>query len=548
MTKLSKGLIIKKKFKIIGFLEKDFLGSKYKAVYLPNQRLAVIRLIPPEYHDIAKNIIENYKQLEGFIHKIMVESLGGGYIDPEKKVPYVASVFVEGDKLSDIIKKQYPLGAPLKFAKLVVFHISKLFEDVHSHFEHGFLTPSSIIISTVGRIKVADFGFSGFINTMELLDNYSSAFIAPEIKNKKSPDYRSDIYSLAVICNYIISGRKPDGEGNPDLKKDTPQGIFETLKNALSELPQERHPDTISFYQDFEQSFKMKKKVKNSVIMVDLLESFQEESEEEKKYMVQKGRLDYGPYCAREIREKALDQEIMPNHIIVNIDTGSRKQLEKHPDFDGFMEEFLRRMELNRREEVEKETVIQEKRQSRTFKLSFILGIAIVVAVVLPIVLYQTVVSSDKSSRKTTSSQIDDNINVISKSGDKNKKKQRSKRRRHRRRRRKSNSSSSEEYSGSSGKKLEVYALDSVNLSRTQINSVVHKGIINKIARKCIPSKGSIKINYQIGGRQGKIRYTSARLNGKPNKKIARCAHGVLRKLRFPKKNTDISGFGGIRF
>ena len=54
--------------------------------------------------------------------------------------------------------------------------------------------------------------------------------------------------------------------------------------------------------------------------MVDLLETFQEDDEEDKKFMVQKGRLDYGPYSAREIREKAIDEAILPSHIIVHID------------------------------------------------------------------------------------------------------------------------------------------------------------------------------------------------------------------------------------
>ncbi|MBU1240219.1 protein kinase [Myxococcota bacterium] len=555
MPRLSKGLQIGKSFKIFAFEKNTQWGERYRAVHLPSNRLATVHLLNT-LSDLspkgAARVVSVANDMKGVIHKNIVESFGGGYLDPEKKAPYVAEAYVDGETIREYISRKYPLGAPITSSRLILFHLGKLLEDIEGTFHHGAIHASNITISDVGRVFVSEFGLleaaHAHIPLESLLPAAELPFLAPEIKTTRTGSITADLFSLGILANYLLSGKLPIEEGVPQLKPEIHKLVVEAITAAIAPDPADRPATVAEFNWPIEENLKERKRSSNAVIMVDLLETFQEDDEEEKKFMVQKGRLDYGPYSAREIREKAIDEVIAPDHIIVNIDSGFRKKLESHPDFIDFMSEFIRRMELKRREEAEAVVEIKEKQQSRTFKLAIALGIVGVIALAATIMLYKTVVDTGKSRRKNNLVSENDELEVATMGKSQKATMKKHRRRRSRRRSRSMGSSGSNGGSGGSGEEIKVYALDNLQLTRTQINSIVDGSIISQIARSCIPSKGRIYIGYQINGRRGRVAYASAKLDGKSNKKISRCAYGILKRLQFPKLNTDISGFGGISF
>jgi serine/threonine protein kinase len=552
MARLSNGLVIVKKYKISKFMDSSPWGDMYTVVHIETERLLkliVLATLNTSYKNGIEKLLDNCNEFEGFIHKNIAETIDTGYLDPEKKVPYIITSFNKGDLLSATIKKRFPLGAPFPIVKRVIYSLSRVIDEVKDNFYHGFLNPDSILVTEVGRIKVEDYRYLISCKQdipVDLISKGNESFLAPEIVSGGDGDFRSDIYSLGVIANKLISGKLLMEDGSPQLKSDTPEAVYETIKKCISPDPDERFQTATEFFEEFKVSIKSKKKKVMSAIMVDLLKNFQDDDEEDKKYMVQKGRLDYGPYSSKQIRERVIDEELFPDNIVVNRTTGFRKILRKHPDFQDFMVEYERRMEIKRREKSEISTQKQEKRQSRTLKLGFIFGLAGIAAIATSIILYKAVI--DKSGgRGKKGSGSDDDI-LVSAGSDSMKKGGRKRGRRRRRRRRRKKGGDNYSVSGSAGKEIKAYAMDNKQLSRAQVNAVVNKSVINKIARKCVPSSGRINIRFQVAGRKGKVSYTSAKLNGKKNKKIARCAHGILKRLKFPKLDTDISGFGGVNF
>ena len=550
MPRLNPGDQLSNQYQIVSYVSATRWGEKYKALRLSDQRLAEIQCldrlagINKSGVDLVFSVAE---RMVGVVHKHLVEVYGCA-VDPRSRVPYVAQAWTEGQLLSDLMLKKFPVGAPPATVRRIVTPVALLLDDVQDAFFHGFINPKCIFVSSIGRVKVSEFGWlcacSAHLDPGLLLEPADRPFLAPEYSRTK-PDHRADVHGLAQLAHVLLSGRPAGADGTPELKEETPRELVEAVQGGLLPDPELRYPTAGALLEAMRISLLGTKKASKSMMMLDLLRTFAEEGEE-KKYMVQKGRLDYGPYSGQEIREKLCDEEILPEHVVVTIATGVRKKALQHPDFTDFVHEYQRRMELKRREEAEKQTTVQEKRQSRTLKLTVILGLAGIAAVALSIILYQSVTKESGGRGKRSIGGASDlavetdvgtdmgGPAAAMKAGGARKKR--------------SKSGGGGGGGGSSGEEIKVYALDSLELPRSVINSVVNRDVIMQISGACIPPTGTVVISYQIDGRRGRIRFTSAKLDGEASQKIASCAHGILKNLEFPPLETDLSGSGSIRY
>ncbi|MBU1413193.1 hypothetical protein KKC22_16915 [Myxococcota bacterium] len=550
MPKLNPGAQLLNQYQIVNYVSSTRWGEKYKAVRLSDQRSAEIQCldrlagINKAAVDLVFSVTE---KMVGIVHKHIVEVFGYG-VDPATRMPFVAQAWTEGQLLADLMIKKFPVGAPPATVRRIVTPIAVMLDEVQDSFFHGFINPKCVFVSSIGRVKVSEFGWlsvcSVHMDPSTLLEPADRPYLAPEYSRTK-PDHRADVHSLAMISHVLLSGRPALPDGTPELKAETPQELVEAVQGGLLPDPELRYPTAGALLEVMRISLLGAKKASKSMMMLDLLRTFAEEGED-RKYMVQKGRLDYGPYSGQEIREKLCDEEILPDHVVVTIATGVRKKALQHPDFTDFVQEYQRRMELKRREEAEKQTTVSEKRQSRTLKLTVVLGLVGLAAVALSIVLYQSVTkeSGGRGKRAIGSEQdlavetdVGAEMGAVAgmKAGGVRKKRTKS-------------GGSSSSGGGYSGEEIKVYALDSLELSRSVINSVVNRDVIMQISGSCIPPTGTVVINYQIDGRRGRVRYTAATLDREPNKKIASCAHGILKNLEFPVLDTDLSGSGSIRY
>jgi serine/threonine protein kinase len=549
MPKLNPGATLLNQYQIVNYVSSTRWGEKYKAVRLADQRSAEIQCLD-RLAGINKSAVDLVfsvtEKMVGIVHKHIVEVFGFG-VDPSSRVPFVAQAWTEGQVLADLMLKKYPVGAPPATVRRIVTPVAVMLDDVQDSFFHGFLNPKCIYVSSIGRVKVSEFGWmsvcSAHMDQGALLEPADRPYLAPEYSRTK-PDHRADVHSLAMISHVLLSGRPALPDGTPELKAETPQELVEAVQGGLLPDPELRYPTAGALLEAMRISLLGQKKASKSMMMLDLLRTFAEEGED-KKYMVQKGRLDYGPYSGQEIREKLCDEEILPEHVVVTITTGLRKKALQHPDFTDFVQEYQRRMELKRREAAEKQTTVSEKRQSRTLKLTVVLGLAVLAAVALSIVLYQSVTKETGGRGKRAIGSEQDlavETDVSTEMGADGSMKAPGARKK------RTKSGGGGGGGGYSGEEIKVYALDNLELPRSVINSVVNRDVIMQISGACIPPTGVVVINYQVDGRRGRIRFTSASLDREPNNKIASCAHGILKNLEFPVLDTDLSGSGSIRY
>jgi eukaryotic-like serine/threonine-protein kinase len=128
-----------------------------------------------------------------------------------ENVAYIAMEFVEGRSLASY------LGAKVRFTDTDIPGIMSQLLDAlgHAHEKgvwHRDVKPANIIMTTAGRLKVADFGIARIESTSLTQTHYmvgTPSHMAPEQFLGKAMDRRVDIYGAGVVLYQLLTGRAP---------------------------------------------------------------------------------------------------------------------------------------------------------------------------------------------------------------------------------------------------------------------------------------------------------------------------------------------------
>ncbi|MDQ7824579.1 MAG: serine/threonine-protein kinase [Candidatus Eremiobacteraeota bacterium] len=138
------------------------------------------------------------------------------YHEASSSACYLVEEFFTGETLDALsMKRNRPftvkevVGWGVQLCEmLALFHSHKpepiIFRDV---------TPSNIVVSAPGVVKLADFGLSRFFNPLKVKDTFvmgTPGFSPPEQYGSGQSDARSDIYSLGATLYYCLTLRSVD--------------------------------------------------------------------------------------------------------------------------------------------------------------------------------------------------------------------------------------------------------------------------------------------------------------------------------------------------
>lgn len=129
----------------------------------------------------------------------------------DQQVAYIAMEFVEGRSLASY------LSAKVRFTDTDIPGIMSQLLDAlgHAHDKgvwHRDVKPANIIMTTAGRLKVADFGIARIESTSLTQTHYmvgTPSHMAPEQFLGKAMDRRVDIYGAGVVLYQLLTGRAP---------------------------------------------------------------------------------------------------------------------------------------------------------------------------------------------------------------------------------------------------------------------------------------------------------------------------------------------------
>jgi serine/threonine protein kinase len=233
------GEILENQYKIISILGKGGMSVVYRASHVALNKTVAIKTM--HAHLISdSNALARFKQeaqaASQLDHPNVINVYSFGTTSGDSPQPYIIMDYIEGDSLSDAIKKD---GLPPVRATLTIFRqVACALEHAHSKgVIHRDLKPSNImLLARDGTVKIVDFGIAKLLpqegeqshrltQTGEIFG--SPAYMSPEQCMGLSVDKRSDIYALGCVLYEALTG-KPPLQGNT---------VFETFNKHTTEIP-----------------------------------------------------------------------------------------------------------------------------------------------------------------------------------------------------------------------------------------------------------------------------------------------------------------------
>jgi hypothetical protein len=95
----------------------------------------------------------------------------------------------------------------------------------------------------------------------------------------------------------------------------------------------------------------------------------------QERWLLSKGKLDYGPFNARQMADQIQTGQILPGNVIIDTDSGARKKSEDHPLFGELVEAAKQRRDEQRRAQAEVQHAVSEKRRGATLYVFIGLGV-----------------------------------------------------------------------------------------------------------------------------------------------------------------------------
>jgi eukaryotic-like serine/threonine-protein kinase len=207
-----------------GGMAEIFLAKAFNE--LGTEQLSVVKRILPGLSDrpgFGEMLIAEAKLCSRLSHANVVQTFDLGQIDGQY---YIGMEYVEGFDLNRLLGlcARAKLPMPLEFALFIIMETLRGLDYAHRVTDddgnvlgiiHRDVSPTNVLISVDGDVKVCDFGIAKVTqgdDAEDIVDEYHMkgkvAYMAPEHLNGKPVDVRSDLYAVGILLWELLSGRR----------------------------------------------------------------------------------------------------------------------------------------------------------------------------------------------------------------------------------------------------------------------------------------------------------------------------------------------------
>jgi len=233
-------------YELLGILGKGGMGSVYKARQIKLNRTVALKVLhiegdSEEEKEAEKRFYSEAQAMKELNHQNLATVYDFGKQGDEI---FIAMTFVEGESLSDIIKREKRL--PVKNAIYIAWQIARGLEYAHERgVIHRDIKPSNIMIMKNNEVCIIDFGISITTNSQRLtnpgMTMGTPEYMSPEQCQNRNVTLQSDIYSFGIVFYEMLTGDPPFVGGNSlsILNRhlhETPKPLYKKNEEVSEEL------------------------------------------------------------------------------------------------------------------------------------------------------------------------------------------------------------------------------------------------------------------------------------------------------------------------
>jgi len=213
------GMVLDDRFKITDLINKGGMGSIYEAIDQSTGEVVAIK-IPLMRFESDPAFYFRFEREEEVGASLRHPSILRIIPVADKCRPYIVMERLEGELLSDLLRRKRPL--PIPEAIQIALRIADALEYMHQmHVIHRDLKPNNIMMCRDGSIRVMDLGLAKSDDRRQItVPRLSGAlgtpdFMAPEQVEGTSAGGRTDLYSLGAMLYLMVTGCMPFSGRDP---------------------------------------------------------------------------------------------------------------------------------------------------------------------------------------------------------------------------------------------------------------------------------------------------------------------------------------------
>ena len=207
-------------YEVVSELGRGGMGVVYKGYEPALTRYVAIKELSPALahdHNLVERFLREARSMASLSDPHIIQVY---FIGQENNQPFFAMEFVEGESLSQLIKREgrIPAADVLK----ILLQTAHGLQTAHERgVIHRDIKPANLMLDLRGRIKIADFGIAlarqefdaKLTGTGEFVG--TPGYLSPEICLGKPVDARSDLFALGIVMFECLSGRLPFSDESP---------------------------------------------------------------------------------------------------------------------------------------------------------------------------------------------------------------------------------------------------------------------------------------------------------------------------------------------
>ncbi|HSH96148.1 MAG TPA: protein kinase [Roseimicrobium sp.] len=247
------------------------MGEVYEARQLRLDRKVAVKILTRQlasHSQYIQRFEREARAAAALNHPAIVQVYDYGKADGRY---YLSMEFVEGRDLSQVVREDGKLrvDTALSYIEQAVRALRAALEKSIIHRD---IKPANMMLTTEGRIKVADLGLAKNLSddvevTATGVGIGSPLFLSPEqASDARAVDHRADIYSLGITLLFLLTGKYPFDGNTPfaivlahankplptgaELGTPLPEHVESLIARMAAKKPEDRHADYNELLED----------------------------------------------------------------------------------------------------------------------------------------------------------------------------------------------------------------------------------------------------------------------------------------------------------